>query len=170
MDFTENNISFWGYLHDTYGEADSSVTTVHLLEMTGLISIPDLVVEQIELLPRTTAFELCGLAAEQVPTVEGLSLVRGFSRGVRERLGGKKGCTHMTSLVLELTSTVILYWMAQIRKYLPYTEENRESGRWGAAALQVNPGFVGVCLGWDEDGEMMRRAQKQLIQHLNKEP
>lgn len=162
VDFAEHSMRFWGRLHDTYGEADGSVTTVHLLEMTGLISVPDLIIERIELSPSTTAYDLCGLAAAQVPSVQGLSLVRGFSRGVREHLGGEQGCSHMTTMVLDLAGAAILYWIAQIRRELPYTHENRESGRWGAASLRVNSGFVGACLGWAADGEMVRRARRFL--------
>lgn len=162
IDIRDDHLVFWGSLRDTYGEGDGSVTTIHWLEMEGRIAVPELVLEEVTLVPRITAYNSCRAAADQVPDVVGLSLVRGYSRIVRERLGGDQGCSHMTTLVLELAGTSILYWMSKVRSKLPYSHQNRESGMWGATALRMNPNFIGACHGWSENGEMVRRARLRL--------
>jgi hypothetical protein len=155
------HLHFDGTLYDTYGEPDG-MTVIHEVTATGTIAIPGLEIKEIQIAAPKLPYGDCRLTLGRVDQVVGLSIGPGFAREIQRRLGGSVGCSHLTTLVLELAAAGVLYWFIQIRKHLPYSIENRESGRWGAVALSLNPAFVGVCHGWAEGGVMVARAEEAL--------
>ncbi len=155
----DGRLRFSGRLHDTYREVDG-VTTIHEFVATGTISIPELEILAIQLEARTVPYGTCRLTLARVEDLVGLRIVPGFSGEVLRRLGGTAGCSHVTNLVLDLAAAGVLHWFIEIRKHLPYSTDNRESGRWGAVGLSMNPDFVNVCHGWS--GTMLARAEEVL--------
>jgi hypothetical protein len=154
-------LRFEGRLVDSYGEPDG-VTIIHELTATGSIATPRLEIAEIRVEAPTVPFRTCRLTLARVDQVVGLRIASGFGREVQRRLGGAAGCSHVTTLVLELADAGVLHWFIRIRDYLPYSVDNRESGRWGAVGLALNPELVDVCHGWAEGGTTLARAKHVL--------
>ena len=158
-----DELRFHGRLYDTYGESDG-VTVIHEFVARGRIALPRLEIVEISVEAVTVPYGTCRLTLERVQQVVGMRIVSGFTGEILRRLGGNAGCSHVTVLVLELAAAGILHWFIRIREHLPYTRQNRESGRWGAVGLTLNSGFVNACHGWAEGGTMLDRAEEVLRQ------
>lgn len=61
----------------------------------------------------------------------GLNLLQGFRQGVKERLGGVKGCTHLTELAQVLPTAVI-------QAFAGVVLDTREGSASGEAPFQIN--------------------------------
>lgn len=56
----------------------------------------------------------CGNYGDLYSRLVGLNLMRGFRHGVRERLGGVKGCTHITELTQVLPTAVVQAFAGEV--------------------------------------------------------
>jgi hypothetical protein len=63
-------------------------------------------------------YPICGEAALALKSLKGLSIGTGWSAAIRERLGGRKGCTHLAELLRPL-ATVAIQSLWQVRETLP---------------------------------------------------
>lgn len=50
------------------------------------------------------AYRHCHLVTPNFANLEGLTIGRGWNKGVRERVGGTAGCTHLVSLLAQMAS------------------------------------------------------------------
>ncbi|MBK5100551.1 MAG: DUF2889 domain-containing protein [Desulfobacteraceae bacterium] len=99
--------------------------------------------------------ELCPTTLESVKKIVGLSIVSGYSEEVRNRLGGIKGCTHLTHLVLTMGPAAIHgYWTQRSRECRPVPR-----------LIEEFPGLDAVinsCKLWREDGPLVKMVQDAL--------
>ncbi|VTU16582.1 MULTISPECIES: DUF2889 domain-containing protein [unclassified Variovorax] len=63
-------------------------------------------------------FAICGEATRVLQSLRGLRIGPGWSGAVRERLGGRQGCTHLAELLGPL-ATVAFQTLWQVRESLP---------------------------------------------------
>ena len=117
---------------------------IHHMEVVLTVSWPALVVTAIEGAMRT--FPHAGICPDALPPLQslvGVSVGRGFTRAVNERIGRERGCTHVAALILAMGPVV------------------RQGA--GAAFGFATPGdprgtpwFVNSCQAWREDGPLHR--------------
>jgi DUF2889 family protein len=117
---------------------------IHHMEVTLTVTWPDLVVSAIDGVMRT--FPHVGVCPDALPPLQGLvgvTVGRGFTRAVNERIGRERGCTHVAALILAMGPVV------------------RQGA--GAAFGFTAPGdphgppwFVNSCQAWREDGPLHR--------------
>lgn len=60
----------------------------------------DLVVHKAEGVTEAAPYTICGDIARDLKTLEGAAIARGWRKEVFKRLGGVKGCTHLTDLLV----------------------------------------------------------------------
>jgi len=90
----------------------------------------------------------CEQTADSVKKLVGMPVVYGFSKAVKERLGGTEGCTHLTSLVLTMGSAVV-QGMAAHRGRSPAPP----------AARKIMLQYVkNTCRIWREDGPVFQKV------------
>ncbi len=95
-------------------------------------------------------YDECRDAALSVKELMGLNLSYGFSREVRARLGGIKGCVHLTSLVLAMGAAALQGWAAHKRRErLP-----------GEVQAYLTGYIKDSCRVWRADGENYKKALK----------
>jgi DUF2889 family protein len=117
---------------------------IHHMEVTLTVTWPDLAVSAIDGEMRT--FPHAGVCPDALPPLQGLvgvTVGRGFTRAVNERIGRERGCTHVAALILAMGPVV------------------RQGA--GAAFGFTAPGdphgppwFVNSCQAWREDGPLHR--------------
>jgi cytidylate kinase len=78
--------------------------TIHHMTVEMEISLPELVILSAKCSMPSVPNEDCCEISGCVDRVIGLSIKRGFTRAVRDLLGGNKGCLHITQLVLTMGS------------------------------------------------------------------
>jgi hypothetical protein len=116
---------------------------IHHMAVTLTVAWPELVITEIEGTMRT--FPHPGVCPDAVPPLQslvGVTVGRGFTRAVNERIGRERGCTHVTALILAMGPIV------------------RQGA--GAAFGFVKPGsgampwFINSCQAWREGGPLHR--------------
>ncbi len=99
--------------------------------------------------------ELCPTTLDSVKRIIGLSIVHGYSEEVHNRLGGVKGCAHLTHLIVTMGAAVIHGQFAQ------HTRKLRPIPR----SLDEMPGLSTVirsCKLWAEDGPLLQQIREAI--------
>jgi len=130
---------------------------LHNLEILLLVKIPELIVEDAEVitgtLPRVDCYEI----NSSLESVIGLSIKRGFTSNVREKLGGVKGCTHIIHLLCTMAPSVLQgFWAISYQKKNELKDMNIKRGYKMADLLKNS------CYTWREDGEAYQKMVKLL--------
>lgn len=89
-------------------------------------------------------FGICVEATETLQSLKGLRIGGGWSRAIRERLTGRKGCTHLTELLAPL-ATVAFQTLAPVRQARPSPVDG--NGR---------PRKIDSCYAYASDREIVR--------------
>jgi hypothetical protein len=84
----------------------------------------------------------CESAAREYRKLVGLNLLKKFRNGLRERLGGVHGCTHITEMLAALPTAAIQTFAGEMR-------EDRPAGR--------KPFQLDHCLTMDTTGETVKK-------------
>ena len=91
----------------------------------------------------------CRGAASAYEGLVGVPIVAGFSRTVRERTGGVKGCTHLTDLLTAMATTAF-------QTVFGWTHLRTGSGNGLGSAASV-AAVINGCRTWRSDGEIVSR-------------
>lgn len=87
----------------------------------------------------------------------GLQIGPGFMREVRERVGGERGCSHLTDLITQVGNTYTqASWPDRYARQIAIDPDPRG---WPDARTTA---FVGGCHAWRRDGETVRREYPEL--------
>lgn len=128
--------------------------TMHDMRITLVLS-QALVIESIRVEMRAVPGETCHEIEAAYEKVVGLSIAKGFSRKLREGLGGASGCAHLTTLLLQMAPTILQAQMS--------LEDDRgfDPGNWRALTNSCHifrengPGFARLeefaSRGWRPD-------------------
>ncbi len=115
---------------------------IHHMEVTLTVRHPESVITAVE--GRMVTFPHAGLCPEVLPGLQslvGVSVGRGFTRAVNQRLGREQGCTHVTALILAMGPVVRQGAGAAFGFARPRTSEER-------------PWFINSCHAWREGGPL----------------
>ncbi len=97
----------------------------------------------------------CPTTLDVMETLKGLSIVSGYGSEVRKRLGGVKGCAHLTQLVLVMgLAAVHGTWTERARtpRPVPTTPE----------AFTGLSQLVNSCRLWREDGPILAELREEM--------
>ena len=99
--------------------------------------------------------ELCPTTLESVKKIINIDIVSGYSDEVKSRLGGVKGCAHLTHLILAMGPAALHgYWAQRSRKKRPVPRSMEEIS---GLSLLINS-----CRLWREDGPMMQMIRETM--------
>jgi hypothetical protein len=89
----------------------------------------------------------------------GLRITSGFTKKVRELVGGVKGCTHLTHLVLTMAPAVMQgYWtLRSIR-----ASRDERSVHEHQRLEMMEKTLADTCYAWRQDGPAMTNLRKEL--------
>lgn len=105
----------------------------------------------------TAPWAICGQVDAAYAKLIGLRIGPGFSKAVRDALGGVLGCTHLTDLLVQVGNTYM-------QSSFPDRQARQQRGNadprlWPDRATL---GFVGQCHAWRQDGQVLAREYPQL--------
>ncbi|WP_188903312.1 DUF2889 domain-containing protein [Caldovatus sediminis] len=95
-----------------------------------------MLIHDVEAVSDHTPYAVCPAAAANFKRLVGLRIGPGFTRAVRERVGGTAGCTHLREMLGQLATVAY----------------QTIGGRSGSGS----PGLVDTCLAWAADGPVVR--------------
>jgi hypothetical protein len=90
-------------------------------------------------------YPMCGEATHALQSLKGLRIGPGWSAAIRERLGGRKGCTHLAELLSPL-ATVAIQTLWQVRETQPIPTD--ASGK---------PRKIDSCFAYASNRDVVRR-------------
>ena len=126
---------------------------VHDLVIRMKVKGPGLVIEDIDVDMETVPRKDCRMLLEALKPVIGMKIQAGFTEAVKAKVGGPKGCTHLSALLLAMAPAAV-------------------QGAWSALARQpVDPKIYGstalgflenTCWVWRSDGDLMRELREKI--------
>jgi hypothetical protein len=136
-----------------FGGAEETV--IHDIEITGRLRGPDLTVVDLEVTPHELPYRTCPSVAPAARALIGSALRGPWRKTVLAHLGGHKGCTHMTTLLLGLAEITTQVIFMQMNAETECTRETRTDGSWLDRSLEVNPDLLDVCHSLRHDSAVM---------------
>ncbi len=127
--------------------------TLHDLGIALLLKIPEMVIEDIEVIVKTIPREDCALITETLKPVIGMSIAGGFSSKVRQTVGGVKGCTHLVHLLTTMAPAIMQGVFAYNSMKIP--ERKKSTNARSADYMRRN--LKNSCLTWREEGELYQK-------------
>ncbi len=104
----------------------------------------DFVIRGAEAATDASPFAICRAITPAFAKLEGLRIGAGWSRTVRERLGGINGCTHLVELLRPLGTVALQTIRAQRREYEPGGNSRHK------------PSYIDQCHALDSRGDIVR--------------
>ena len=124
----------------------------------SLVIDDDYVVQDVRANTETAPWPMCGGVDAAYRGLVGLRINDGFSRKVREIVGGVEGCTHLTELVTQAANTYMqASWPDRISRQIAIDPNPRN---WPGNRA---PAFVNQCHAWRQDGATMLQEYPELM-------
>jgi hypothetical protein len=141
-------------------ESPGESLVIHRFTMDGQIDGDSLELTRLDVRAVAHPFPQCPFVLPATDALVGHSLVAGWRRLVLERLGGARGCTHVTTLLLGLSEVTTLIYFQRTNRTADYGPRSRASGEWIARSLEQAPALGGACHVLTEDGPTLARARR----------
>ncbi|MNC32850.1 hypothetical protein D3C75_812230 [compost metagenome] len=145
-----------GRLLDTKGcDTDMPFGTIAaggaLHQMYILMTVDsNLVIQHVEARSEVTPAPMCKQISHAYAALKGLKVGAGFKKKVAERVGGERGCTHLTELLGPMATTLIQTTAPLLREQMRL-RETREPG-----FKRPKHWVIGTCHTYRTDGEAVR--------------
>lgn len=125
---------------------------IHDIRVEMKVSLPTMEITEARAMMRKIPIEECLGVESSAGKILGLRIKPGFSRELKERLGGTSGCLHMATLIYHMAAAAVQgMWAALSRK--------REAG--GTRSLDYDPGILkNSCWLWREDGPFFEKVKR----------
>lgn len=130
-------------------------TVIHDIEITGGVRGPTLTVVALEVTPHELPYRTCPSVAPAARALIGSALRGPWRKTVLEHLGGHKGCTHMTTLLLGLSEITTAVIFMQMNAETECSLQTRTDGSWLDRSLEVEPDLLDVCHSLRRDSAVM---------------
>ncbi|MDW8469043.1 MAG: DUF2889 domain-containing protein [Burkholderiales bacterium] len=119
----------------------------HVHDMEVRVSVDrDMVVRDIEVATNDAPYPPCPEVAPNYKRLVGAKIGAGWRKAVAEAVGGTRGCTHITELLMPV-ATVAFQTIGSWPK----------AGDKPAADTSKKPYFIDGCHSWAADGEVVKR-------------
>ena len=97
----------------------------HLHDMSMRLTLDDaFTVREAIAVSDATPHTMCPAAADSIAQLCGLTIGAGWNRAVRERLGGARGCTHLTELLAQMATVAFQAVFAEHKARAPKLDAN----------------------------------------------
>ena len=121
-----------------------------LHEMLVRVTVDDaFIVTNVEASTENSPFQMCPDITPNYAALIGLRMGRGWREGIRERVGGIKGCTHITELLYQM-ATVAFQTISPLQKHRKKLPDSDTSH------LGKKPVVLNTCHAWAEDSPVVK--------------
>jgi hypothetical protein len=137
-----SDVKSYGFTTDERGRIEAG-EPIH--DMGLRLTVDDgLVIRAVEAVTDRGPYRVCPAITVNFQRLVGLAIRPGFTRRVKELLGGAQGCTHLVELIGPVATTAF-QTIAPMRVW----QEGRESGK--------KPRLIDSCHAYASDGEQVRQ-------------
>jgi hypothetical protein len=135
-----------GHLRDRYTDPDRAETVLHEYRLDLWVDRDTMIVHDARIEPIHLPYGECFRAPENIDRLIGLKLRPGFTADALARLQGEAGCTHMNSLISDLSIASLFHGYITLRAY------EREHGT--TPVMPPDDHRTGICAGWQAGGAL----------------
>jgi hypothetical protein len=146
----DEHVTVAGRLTDVEPWGDPGHEVIHDMTLTVTVRLADLVITAAEAGMGSFPHAECPFIAPAFAQLEGLSVRRGFTRELRQRLGGVSGCAHLGELARAMGPAVVRTSAAT--RHRQATADPPSDA--GPAPLPL-----GTCHVWAADGPGVRKVE-----------
>ena len=125
---------------------------LHHITLSMTISLPGLVITSVKAEMPTIPNEECFEVKEIAGKLVGLRIKHGFTKNVRNIMGGTSGCIHLTNLVLAMGSTAV-------QGFASYCTRVREDNNNKLPDFDASV-FINSCRLWRADGLFVTKIKE----------
>jgi hypothetical protein len=119
-----------------------------LHEMWLRLTIDDeLLIHRAEAFTERSPYRICPAVAPNFSRLAGIRIGAGWTRAVRQRVGGVHGCTHLVEMLGQMATTAM-------QTLWPVSEAKRQVNP--EVDAQAMTGLINSCHAYDETGEVVR--------------
>ena len=130
-----------------------------LHEMWIRLTIDDeMLIHGVEAVTDAGPYAVCPAITPKFAALAGLKIGPGWTRAVRERLGGVKGCTHLVELLGPVATVAYQTLVAKRMKRLEETPADKR------------PSVIDTCHAYASDGEVVRQRWPKFYTGADKAP
>jgi hypothetical protein len=149
--FDGDHLIMHGHLVDERPwENDGTGYVLHDMEMTATVRRADLVIEQMSVHMNAYPQSECPDIAPAFESLVGVSMTRGYTKAVQERVAGTAGCAHLDQLARGLGAAAV---QAAI------SARKQESDEQGIKAGVNGNAIANTCHVWADGGPAARKIQ-----------
>jgi hypothetical protein len=141
---------------------DTGQEFIHKLSIDGTISLPDLVIQTAEPFASHQPYPQCSASLDPVRRLVGLTIGPGFRARVQNIMGRTSGCTHFTSLALDLAGAHTLTLFLRMRQQVSFDTRNGPEGAWTRVGLSIEPKLENACIALTTESPVIKRAKVPL--------
>jgi len=142
--------------HPKYGVSKPAGYPLH--EMKIRITVDnDLLIHEAEAATIHAPFQPCRVPPESFPNLKGLSFKTGFKKGLAERMGGIKGCTHLSELLGNI-ATVAFQTVASSDEWVAKIDRG-----------EIIPFYIDSCYSYNESGSLVKQLYPNLYRPKDSE-
>ena len=135
--------------------------TVHHMRIAIKVAVATLVIEDIEAELPAFPHDECAEMNRSLEKIKGLILSPGFTAKVRSAIGGRKGCIHLTTLLLAMAPAALQgYWV----------HNDRNPDRRHITAELMERYLIDTCWVWRREGPLVGDISQKAGIKLKKPP
>jgi hypothetical protein len=128
-------------------------TTLHNMKITLLVDSKSLSIKEVEVDMPEVPEDECPEASKSIHQIKGLNIARGFTMKVKKMLGGTRGCSHLTTLLLMMAPAALQGNFARTARE-PFPERMN--------ADHIKAVLGDTCRAWRNDGPLMKEIEETL--------
>lgn len=132
---------------------------IHHMTATLNIAADPLRIVKAEAEMLTVPTEVCPQTLDRIQGLEGLEVKPGFSRRVKDIVGGCEGCIHMCSLITAMGTEMVHGWLTEKRSH-------SQEGVVDLQGIKENMFLIDSCRIWKKDGPRVREVRRAMAEDL----
>ncbi len=132
-----------------------SAGVIHNMIIRMLISPPGLTIKEVEVEMLESPRPECPKTKESLKKITGLKISSGFTKKIKILIGGKKGCAHLTNLILTMAPAAVQGF------YTHYARKPAQGENLGAMGKFM--AFIeDTCYVWRKDGDLLKKIKEKI--------
>ncbi|OGR10531.1 MAG: hypothetical protein A2097_06260 [Desulfobacula sp. GWF2_41_7] len=128
---------------------------IHHMEVILLIKSDPLRIADAEAAMIHVPMPECRTTLDTVEKLKGLEIRSGFSKNIRDIMGKKTGCTHLSQLVLAMGQEIVHGWLSHKRKIYSLPPENFDN-------FDEKKFLIDSCRMWTKNGPKMKNLENAM--------
>ncbi|MBC2705845.1 DUF2889 domain-containing protein [Desulfobacula sp.] len=128
---------------------------IHHMDVKLMVTPDPLMIEDAEGKMIHVPMPECSSTLDTIEKLKGLEIKSGFSKNIRDIMGGKKGCTHLCQLIIVMGQEIVHGWLTQKRKDKPPAPKDLDS-------FNEKKFLIDSCRMWTRQGLKMKNLEQAI--------